>query len=103
MYLGKSSGGAAALLNACAGMASHFLIRDKSGTIAGIGWLKGKMAVHTGDKLQIPAMVNIAYESCITGGDDPSGCWRYEARPFFRREMRGRRQETPRWRPGIAF
>jgi penicillin V acylase-like amidase (Ntn superfamily) len=55
-----------------AGMASHFLICDKSGTIAGIEWLEGKMTVYTGDKLPIPAMVNSAYESCITNGDDPS-------------------------------
>jgi penicillin V acylase-like amidase (Ntn superfamily) len=56
-----------------AGMASHFLICDKSGTIAGIEWLAGKMTVYTGDKLPIPAMVNSTYESCITNGDDPSG------------------------------
>jgi choloylglycine hydrolase len=56
-----------------AGMASHFLICDKSGTIAGIEWLAGKMTVYTGDKLPIPAMVNSTYESCTTNGDDPSG------------------------------
>ena len=56
-----------------AGMASHFLICDKSGTIACIEWLQGKMTVYTGDKLPIPAMVNSTYESCITSGDDPSG------------------------------
>jgi hypothetical protein len=56
-----------------AGMASHFLICDKSGTIAGIEWLAGKMTVYTGDKLPIPAMVNSAYESCLTNGDDLSG------------------------------
>jgi penicillin V acylase-like amidase (Ntn superfamily) len=56
-----------------AGMASHFLICDRSGTIAGIEWLAGKMTVYTGDKLPIPAMVNSTYESCITDGDDPSG------------------------------
>jgi penicillin V acylase-like amidase (Ntn superfamily) len=56
-----------------AGMASHFLICDKSGTIACIEWLQGKMTVYAGDKLPIPAMVNSTYESCITSGDDPSG------------------------------
>ena len=55
------------------GMASHFLICDKSGTIAGIEWLEGKMTVFTGGKLPIPAMVNNAYASCIANGDDPSG------------------------------
>lgn len=56
-----------------AGMASHFLICDKSGKVAGIEWLAGKMTVYTGDELPIPAMVNSAYESCIKDGDDPTG------------------------------
>jgi choloylglycine hydrolase len=56
-----------------AGMASHFLICDKSGKVAGIEWLEGKMTVYTGDKLPIPAMVNSAYESCMKDGDDPTG------------------------------
>ena len=55
------------------GMASHLLICDSSGKIAGIEWLEGKMTVYTGSTLPIPAMVNSAYESCITDGDDPSG------------------------------
>ena len=55
------------------GMASHFLICDSNGTVAGIEWLDGKLTVYTGSTLPIPAMVNSTYESCITTGDDPSG------------------------------
>ena len=55
------------------GMASHFLVCDSNGTIAGIEWLDGKLTVYTGGTLPIPAMVNSTYESCITTGDDPSG------------------------------
>jgi len=55
------------------GMASHLLICDKSGTVAGIEWLDGKMIVYTGTTLPIPVMVNSTYESCLTNGDDPSG------------------------------
>jgi penicillin V acylase-like amidase (Ntn superfamily) len=55
------------------GMASHYLICDSSGTVAGIEWLDGQLTVYTGDSLPIPAMVNSTYASCITNGDDPSG------------------------------
>ncbi len=55
------------------GMASHFLICDSNGTVAGIEWLEGKLTVYTGSTLPIPAMVNSTYESCITNGNDPSG------------------------------
>ncbi len=72
-----------------AGMGSHFLICDKSGTIAGIEWLGGKRTVYTGKTLPIPAMVNSAYEACLADGDDPSGRFKpiadryaaYEAAP----------------------
>jgi hypothetical protein len=57
-------------------MASHFLICDSNGTVAGIEWLDGKMTVYTGSSLPIPAMVNTAYESCLANGDDRSGRFR---------------------------
>lgn len=55
------------------GMASHFLLCDKSGTVAGIEWLNGQMIVYSDSTLPIPAMVNSTYESCILSGDDQSG------------------------------
>jgi len=55
------------------GMASHFIICDRSGTTAAIEWLDGKMTVYTGDSFPIPALVNAAYESCIEDGDDRTG------------------------------
>jgi len=55
------------------GMASHFLVCDKSGTVVAIEWLEGKRTVYTDVTLPIPALVNSAYESCITTGDDRSG------------------------------
>jgi len=55
------------------GMASHFLVCDRSGTVAAIEWLDGKRIVYTNDTLPIPALVNSAYQSCLTTGDDPSG------------------------------
>jgi penicillin V acylase-like amidase (Ntn superfamily) len=55
------------------GMASHFLVCDSSGTVAAIEWLNGKRIVYTDDTLPIPALVNSAYQSCLTTGDDPSG------------------------------
>jgi choloylglycine hydrolase len=54
-------------------MQSHFIVRDKSGKVAVIEWLGGEMTVYQGSSLPIPAMVNSAYESCVTDGDDPSG------------------------------
>lgn len=56
-----------------AGMASHFLLCDSTGAVAGIEWLDGRMIVYSDSTLPIPAMVNSTYESCITSGDDPSG------------------------------
>ena len=58
------------------GMASHFLICDRSGTVAGIEWLEGQMTVYTGTTLPIPVLVNSTYESCVTNGDDRSGRFR---------------------------
>ena len=55
------------------GMASHFLVCDKSGTVVAIEWLDGKRTVYTDATLPIPALVNTAYESCLTNGDDRSG------------------------------
>ncbi|MBN1123947.1 MAG: linear amide C-N hydrolase [Sedimentisphaerales bacterium] len=55
------------------GMASHFLVCDKSGTVVAIEWLDGKRVVYTDDTLPIPALVNSAYQSCLTTGDDRSG------------------------------
>jgi hypothetical protein len=54
-------------------MQSHFLVRDRSGTIAVIEWLDGQMTVYQGDTLPVPATVNSTYESCVSDGDDPTG------------------------------
>jgi MYXO-CTERM domain-containing protein len=54
-------------------MQSHFIVRDKSGTVAVIEWLDGEMTVYQGDTLPVPAMVNSAYQTCLANGDDPSG------------------------------
>jgi penicillin V acylase-like amidase (Ntn superfamily) len=54
-------------------MQSHFIVRDKSGTVAVIEWLDGQMTVYQGDTLPVPATVNSTYESCISNGDDPTG------------------------------
>jgi choloylglycine hydrolase len=56
-----------------AGMASHFLLCDSTGAVAGIEWLNGQMIVYSDSTLPIPAMVNSTYESCILNGNDPSG------------------------------
>ena len=55
------------------GMASHYLVCDKSGTVVAIEWLNGKRTVYTDDTFPIPALVNTAYESCLATGDDRSG------------------------------
>jgi choloylglycine hydrolase len=55
------------------GMASHFLLCDSTGAVAGIEWLDGKMIVYSDSTFPVPAMVNSTYESCISSGDDPTG------------------------------
>jgi penicillin V acylase-like amidase (Ntn superfamily) len=54
-------------------MQSHFLIWDRSGTLAVIEWLGGEMTVYKGSTLPVPVIVNSPYESCVANGDDPSG------------------------------
>jgi penicillin V acylase-like amidase (Ntn superfamily) len=54
-------------------MQSHYVVRDKSGTVAVIEWLGGQMTVYKDSTLPVPAIVNSTYESCLTDGDDPSG------------------------------
>ena len=54
-------------------MQSHFLLWDKSGTVAVIEWLGGELTVYKGGSLKVPAIVNSAYEACLASGDDPSG------------------------------
>lgn len=52
---------------------SQFLLWDRTGAVALLEWLEGKMVVITGDELSIPIFVNSTYESCIRNGDDPTG------------------------------
>jgi penicillin V acylase-like amidase (Ntn superfamily) len=52
-------------------MQSHFIVRDRSGTIAVIEWLDGQMTVYQGYTLPVPATVNSPYESCISETTNP--------------------------------
>lgn len=54
-------------------MQSHYLMLDRSGTLAVIEWLGGQMTVYRGSSLPVPAIVNSPYESCVANGDDPTG------------------------------
>lgn len=55
------------------GMASHFLVCDKSGAVVAIEWLDGVRTVYTDEAFPIPALVNSAYAACLETGNDHSG------------------------------
>lgn len=52
---------------------SHFLLWDKTGAVALMEWLEGKMVVIKGDEMSVPVFVNYRYDLCVGVGDDPSG------------------------------
>ena len=43
----------------------HYLVNDKSGKVATIEFLDGKLVAHSGDRLPIPALTNDTYEKSI--------------------------------------
>ena len=57
----------------------HFLVADKMGNVATIEYLDGKMVIHTGDSLKVPALANDTYGKSMEylqqfsgfGGDAP--------------------------------
>ena len=52
---------------------SHFLLWDRTGAVALMQWLEGKMVVTKGDEMSVPVFVNYRYDLCLSNGDDPSG------------------------------
>lgn len=52
---------------------SHFLLWDRTGAVALVEWLEGKMVVIKRDKMSVPVFVNHRYDLCTGGGDDPTG------------------------------
>lgn len=52
---------------------SHFLLWDKTGAVALMEWLEGKMVVVKRDEMAVPVVVNYRYDLCSGVGDDPTG------------------------------
>jgi len=48
------------------GVPLHYLVADASGDVASIEFLGGKMVVHRGDTLPVPALANDTYEDSLT-------------------------------------
>src|SRR6476619_1868744 len=44
----------------------HYLVSDKAGNTASVEFLKGKMVVHTGEELTVPALTNNTYEESLS-------------------------------------
>ncbi len=52
---------------------SHFLLWDKTGAVALMEWLEGKMVVIKRDEMTVPVFVNYRYDLSTGVGDDPTG------------------------------
>jgi choloylglycine hydrolase len=52
---------------------SHFLLWDKTGAVALMEWLEGKMVVIKRDEMSVPVFVNYRYDLSTAIGDDPTG------------------------------
>lgn len=55
---------------------SQFLLWDRTGAVALMAWLEGKMVVTKRDEMSVPVFVNYRYDLCSSVGDDPSGRYR---------------------------
>jgi len=52
---------------------SHFLLWDKTGAVALMEWLEGKMVVIKREEMSVPVFVNYRYDLSAGVGDDPTG------------------------------